>query len=150
VSSAREDSSLPTHEQIKKDGGNSIFRRADVTQEAEVAALVDAAFAEFGRLDIMINNAGIAIESNAPKPVWEYDEKAFDLTMGVNAKGVFLGCKHASRIMKDQTPGLTGDRGWIVNTASIMGLNSLPNTSMISSLPGRIILLTGHSGLFNI
>jgi len=147
ASNARVDTDLPTHEEIKKNGGTSIFQRADVTKEAEVAALVDAAFMEYGRLDIMINNAGIASESAAPKPVWDFDEKAFDLTMAVNAKGVFLGCKHASRVMKDQTPGETGDRGWIVNTASILGLVSLPNTMAYSTSKHACVGITKIAAL---
>ncbi|KIW02543.1 uncharacterized protein PV09_05999 [Verruconis gallopava] len=125
---SRDGSTASTHDAIVEAGGKAVFQKADVTSETDMAALVDSAFMQFGRLDIMINNAGIALESGAPKSIWEYDEKAFNLTLDVNAKGVFLGCKHASRIMKDQTPGITGDRGWIVNTASILGLIALPNT----------------------
>lgn len=71
----------------------------------------------------------VQAEANNAKPVWGYDETAFDLSMSVNAKGVFLGCKHASRIMKDQAPGPEGVRGKIVNTASILGLNAFPQSS---------------------
>jgi NAD(P)-dependent dehydrogenase (short-subunit alcohol dehydrogenase family) len=71
----------------------------------------------------MINNAGIG--QSGAKPVWELDEETWDLTQDINAKAVFLGCKYAAKQMISQEPGPTGDRGWIVNLASIMGLVAL-------------------------
>jgi NAD(P)-dependent dehydrogenase (short-subunit alcohol dehydrogenase family) len=59
--------------------------------------------------------------------VWDLDLTRFDKTLAINTKGVAIGVKYASRAMKDQEPGETGDRGWIVNTASIMGLVAVPN-----------------------
>lgn len=76
----------------------------------------------------MVNNAGIS--SGEPKPIWDFDEEQWDLTIAVNLKGVFLGTKFASRQMKDQQPGPNGDRGWIINLASILGLNG---TRMVST-----------------
>jgi len=128
IPASREGDQLPTHEAITKAGGKSGFVKADVSLESEVANLVQEAVTQHGRLDIMCNNAGIAIESRSAAPVWDYDVADWDLTQNINAKGVFLGCKHASKVMKDQEPGPTGDRGWIVNTASILGLISLPRT----------------------
>lgn len=61
ASNARDDSDAPTHDEIMKNGGKAVFQKTDVTQEADMAALVDAAFMQFGRLDIMVNNAGIAV-----------------------------------------------------------------------------------------
>jgi NAD(P)-dependent dehydrogenase (short-subunit alcohol dehydrogenase family) len=120
---------VATHDQIKQNGGHAIFVKADVTQEAEVSELVQTAVREYGRLDIMCNNAGIAIESKKHSSIWECEEESFNLSFDVNAKGVFLGCKHASKVMKEQEPGSNGDRGWIVNTGSIMSLQALPGTS---------------------
>ena len=127
------DSSQPsTVSAIKSAGGNAIFVKCDTTKAQEVEALVKMAVEKYGRLDIMVNNAGISVEtgtSHGLRPVWEYDEGAFEKTLDVNVKGVFLGVKYASTIMKDQEPGANGDRGWIVNLSSIFGLGGAPNSS---------------------
>lgn len=68
----------------------------------------------------MVNNAGVGEESN---PVWDYSLSSFDHVIGINLKGVFYGTKYASAQMKDQSPLPSGDRGWIINVASILGLN---------------------------
>lgn len=152
---ARKEGFKATHEEITSSGGTSIFHKADVTVESDVEALVQKAVKEYGRLDIMCNNAGIAVsltstfqhlskrlsamrdtliltsmkieDGKAPRPVWEVEQSVFDKTISINTTGVLLGCKHASKVMKDQEPGPSGDRGWIVNTASIMGLVGIPN-----------------------
>jgi len=127
--------SEPTHEMIKKNGGKAVFTKCDTTKEAEVEALIQTAVKEFGRLDIIVNNAGVAIEATSgPKPIWEVDEDSWEKTMAVNAKGVMLGCKHAARVMMKQEPHSTGDRGWIINLASIFGLVGNPGTSMFTKL----------------
>jgi NAD(P)-dependent dehydrogenase (short-subunit alcohol dehydrogenase family) len=61
----------------------------------------------------MVNNAGISVEmgEHGARPIWEYDESAFDKTMDVSAKGVFLGIKFASKQMVEQELGSSGDRG---------------------------------------
>ncbi len=85
----------------------------DVTSEDDVAAAVDLACSEFGRLDVMFNNAGVvgAVGSIATMPV-----EAFDHTMAVLLRGVFLGNKHAARVMIEQGSGV------ILNTASTAGV----------------------------
>jgi len=81
------------------------------------------------QFDSMVNNAGIAIEAYNPQPIWEYSEDNWDRTLAVNAKGVYLGCKYASAQMIKQEPHGNGDRGWIVNLASILGLVGTPKNS---------------------
>lgn len=94
-------------------GDGAVFHRTDVTVEAEVAGAVDLAVAEFGRLDVMVNNAGVigALGSIAQLTAEDYDD-----TVGVLLKGVFLGMKHAARVMIPQGSGA------IVSTASTAGL----------------------------
>jgi NAD(P)-dependent dehydrogenase (short-subunit alcohol dehydrogenase family) len=70
----------------------------------------------------MVNNAGIAIEARDPQPIHTTTEETWDLTMRVNAKSVFLGCKYAITQMLAQEPHSSGDRGWIINISSIYGL----------------------------
>jgi NAD(P)-dependent dehydrogenase (short-subunit alcohol dehydrogenase family) len=70
----------------------------------------------------MVNNAGVAVEAQNPQPIHTTTEQTWDLTMRVNAKSVFLGCKYAITQMLEQEPHESGDRGWIINISSIYGL----------------------------
>jgi NAD(P)-dependent dehydrogenase (short-subunit alcohol dehydrogenase family) len=88
------------------------YRHADVSQEADVAGLVDAAVEAFGRLDVMVNNAAIQIE----RELVETTEEELDRILAVDLKGVFFGCKHAVRAMRGSGGGV------IVNVASILAL----------------------------
>ncbi|MCB1615711.1 MAG: SDR family oxidoreductase [Pseudomonadales bacterium] len=91
-------------------GENVRFKKTDVTNTDEVKALVDFAVSEFGRLDIMHNNAGAF---GVRGSLLEIDEDAFDFTFKLLVKSVFLGMKHATPVMKEQGGGV------ILNTASI-------------------------------
>jgi NAD(P)-dependent dehydrogenase (short-subunit alcohol dehydrogenase family) len=77
-----------------------------------------------------VNNAGISTEAHHPAVCHLTDEDVWDLTLNVNAKSVFLGCKYAIAKMLKQEPHSSGDRGWIVNIASIMGLIGGPENRM--------------------
>lgn len=72
----------------------------------------------------MVNNAGVALEARRPGPCHLTDEEIWDTTMNINAKSVFLGCKYAITQMLKQEPHFSGDRGWIINMSSIMGIIS--------------------------
>ncbi|KAH3911580.1 hypothetical protein HBI56_163070 [Parastagonospora nodorum] len=113
-----------TLQEVTNLGVRAIYQKCDTTSSAEVESLVKRAVQEFGRVDIMVNNAGIAVETgeHGNRPIWDVDEEAFERTMRINVRGVFLGVKYASRQMKDQEPGTNGDRGWIINLASVYGL----------------------------
>lgn len=93
-------------------GGDAVFHRTDVTVEADVAGVVDLAVSTFGRLDVMVNNAGVI---GALGSITQLSEQAYDHTVGVLLKGVFLGMKHAARVMIPQGSGA------IVSTASTAG-----------------------------
>ncbi|KAH6915451.1 short-chain dehydrogenase [Coprinopsis sp. MPI-PUGE-AT-0042] len=97
--------------------------KADVSKEAEVKGSVDKAVEEFGRLDIMFNNAGIMHpeDDNALNT----EERIWDLTMNINLKGVWWGCKYAILAMRnnatDASKGLHVG-GSIINTASFVAI----------------------------
>lgn len=93
---------------IEAAGGRALSRRVDVTRAAEVDALVDAAVAELGRIDVMANVAGIIV----PAPVMELSDDALAGVLAVNLYGVFHGCRAAARAMVAQGSGS------IVNMAS--------------------------------
>ena len=127
----------PTHELITKSGSRAIFVKCDVGVEQEVEQLVSAAVKEFGRLDIMVNNAGWVPESSVatevPLRCHDMPTELFDKTLHINTRGVFLGCKYACKQMVKQREGkseaeLAEDGGWIVNLASILGLVGFNNT----------------------
>jgi NAD(P)-dependent dehydrogenase (short-subunit alcohol dehydrogenase family) len=73
-------------------------------------------------------NLPLAMEGGSPKAIWEYPEDWWDKTIAVNLTGVFLGTKYAALQMKDQKPHANGDRGWIINVASVLGLGGTPGS----------------------
>jgi NAD(P)-dependent dehydrogenase (short-subunit alcohol dehydrogenase family) len=98
-------------EAIAKDGGEALFVRLDVTNEAQWQQAVESAVARFGKLDILVNNAGISGSAGADL----LNTEAWDTVMAVNAKGVFLGLKYAIPAMQK------AGGGSIVNISSISG-----------------------------
>lgn len=86
---------------IAEAGGKAIAVGCDVSAKPEVDELVDRAVAEFGRLDVMCNVAGIALDA----PIEELTEELLDRVIGVNLKGVLFGCQAAVRVMKEQGSG---------------------------------------------
>jgi NAD(P)-dependent dehydrogenase (short-subunit alcohol dehydrogenase family) len=110
------------------------FIRTDVVKEADVKAMIDCAVSEFGRLDIVFNNAGVG---GAIGPVWDIEEADWDYTFDVLVKGVFFGIKHAARVMKRQ-----GQGGAMINTASIAGLSGGSGPLVYSAAKAAVINLT--------
>jgi NAD(P)-dependent dehydrogenase (short-subunit alcohol dehydrogenase family) len=94
-------------------GDAALFRRCDVTVEDDVAGLVDAAVETFGRLDVMMNNAGIV---GARGPIAQISAEEFKFTMDVLLTGTFYGMKHAARVMQPQGSGS------IISLASTAGV----------------------------
>jgi len=94
-------------------GSAARFAETDVTDEVAVAAAVDLAVAEFGRLDVMFNNAGIL---GAVGPIADTTVDAWDRSVAVLLRSVFLGMKHAARVMVPQRSGV------ILSTSSIAGV----------------------------
>ena len=94
-------------------GDHTRFAVTDVTKEFDIAAAVDLAVAEFGRLDVMFNNAGIV---GATGRIAEMSAEAWDNTIAILLRGVFLGTKHAARVMRPQQSGV------IISTSSTAGI----------------------------
>jgi NAD(P)-dependent dehydrogenase (short-subunit alcohol dehydrogenase family) len=114
-------------------GGAAWFAETDVADEASVAACVAAAIAHGGRLDAVVNNAGIA---RAPRvPVEQLALDSWNRQLGVNLTGAFLMAKHAA-------PHLRATRGAIVNVASTRALQSEANTEAYSASKGGLVALT--------
>jgi NAD(P)-dependent dehydrogenase (short-subunit alcohol dehydrogenase family) len=109
------------------------FVRTDVSNEAAVRACVRAAVKRFGRLDALVNNAGIASPGNGP--VDKLELKEWNRRIGTNLTGAFLMAKHA-------TPHLLRARGAIVNIASTRALQSEPDTEAYAASKGGLVALT--------
>lgn len=110
------------------------FVRADVSDEADVASLVSLAVEAFGRLDVMFNNAGIG---GAFGPITEVEADAWDETFAVDVRSVFLGTKHAARVMIDQ-----GEGGSVINTASVAGLAGGAGPDAYSAAKAAVVSLS--------
>jgi NAD(P)-dependent dehydrogenase (short-subunit alcohol dehydrogenase family) len=114
------------------------FRRIDVRDEADVAAVVqEAASLGGGRLDGVFHAAGIAGGS----PVHLLDRDEWQRVIDVNLTGTFLVCKHAVTQMLEQEPR-GGERGSIVTVASVAGLDGLGGASCYAASKGGVVLLT--------
>jgi NAD(P)-dependent dehydrogenase (short-subunit alcohol dehydrogenase family) len=107
-----EDDGRAVEAQIAEAGGQALFIRLDVTQEADWAKAVDQAVSSFGKLDVLVNNAGISSRAFTDDTAID----AWDKIMEINSKGVFLGTRAAVPKM------LEAGGGSIVNISSIMGL----------------------------
>jgi NAD(P)-dependent dehydrogenase (short-subunit alcohol dehydrogenase family) len=118
---------------IKANGGEAVFRRVDVSRAAEVEALVRAALDAHGRIDVLVNNAGI---EGASARLADQSEEDWDRVLAVNLKGVFLGMKYALPVMVAQ------ERGSIVNTASVAGLAGWHGAAAYSASKGGVVILT--------
>jgi NAD(P)-dependent dehydrogenase (short-subunit alcohol dehydrogenase family) len=135
-----------THDRITELGCKAIFVKLDVRDEQQVEQVVQRAVAEFGRLDIMVNNAGVGI-SDEPGPIWDTSVGDWDMTQQVNSRGVFLGIKYASKQMLKQEAHPSGERGWIINTASVLGLVGAPWGTPYCASKGLVVNLTRAAAL---
>jgi NAD(P)-dependent dehydrogenase (short-subunit alcohol dehydrogenase family) len=113
-----------------------IFVETDVTDEAEVKEAIDAAVAEFGGLDVLVNNAGIYYQA----PADEAPMDDYDAIMDVNVRGVFLCSKHA-------LPHLRERQGKIINLASIYGLVGGGQSAAYCASKGAVANLTRQMAL---
>ena len=117
----------------KELGGGASYVHCDVSVEADVKAAIDYAVSLYGGLDVMFNNAGIA---GAVGSVEDVSVEAFDRTLAVNLRGVFLGVKHAAPIMKRQ------GHGSIINIASVAGIRAGYGNHVYSAAKAGVIQFT--------
>ena len=108
------------------------FYKLDVTRENEWIVVTDAVVSEFGRLDILVNCAGVSLLKDVETTTLEEWRRL----MAVNLDGTFLGCKHAIRVMKER------GNGSIVNMSSVAGIVGAANLAAYSASKGAVRLLT--------
>ena len=121
-----------TEAEINETGGECLFVRLDVTDEANWQDAIAATVARFGKLDILVNNAGIYIGGR----VEDTSVETWDQLFGVNAKGVFLGTKYAIPEMR------SAGGGSIINVSSVMGLVGSMYSAAYNASKGAARLLT--------
>ncbi len=122
-------------EEIMQRGGAAEFVACDVSIEEQIVALVAHTAREYGTIDILINNAGIA---NAhTKTLYELSADEWDKVLNTNARSVFLATREAAKIMRKNAAG-----GAVVNLSSTRSLMSEPNTEAYAASKGAISALT--------
>ena len=132
-----EDEGRKIEAEINESGGVCIFVRLDVTSEEDWDSAVNLTVERFGKLDILINNAGIfPMES-----IEETTVESWDRVMDVNAKGVFLGTKAAIPAMR------TSGGGSIINLSSIAGLVGSAYSASYNATKGAVRLLTKSTAI---
>ncbi len=112
VVDVNDDAGQDTVDTIRKAGGEAHYAHADVSRSIDCANMVDAAEKQFGKLDILFNNAGIMHSDDSD--AIDTEESVWDLTMAINLKGVYLGCKYGIPALR------RAGGGSIINTASFV------------------------------
>ncbi|MBI2738215.1 MAG: SDR family oxidoreductase [Rhodospirillales bacterium] len=121
------------------------FVRHDVTSEESWQALLADVLESEGRLDIMVNNAGI---SGGAGSVESTDVETWQRVQAVNAEGVFMGCKYAIQGMKRTAPGKPKSKGSIVNISSVAGLQAGAGSIAYTASKGAVRLLSKSVALY--
>jgi NAD(P)-dependent dehydrogenase (short-subunit alcohol dehydrogenase family) len=138
VVDANKDTARGTVDLIKKNGGEAIFIKADVSKSGEVQNMIKETVKKYGRLDVLYNNAGIEGEQ---APTAECSENNFDRVIAVNLKGEFLGMKYGIQQMLKQGGGV------MINTSSVAGLVGFSGIPAYCASKGGIIQLTRTAAL---
>ena len=130
-----EPAAAATAEMVTAAGGRALSVKADVSSDADAKAMVDATVETFGGLHVLFNNAGIMHSDDGDSQ--STSEAIWDLTMNVNAKGVFLGCKHGIPAIQESGGGS------IINTASFVAhLGAATPQIAYTASKGAVLALT--------
>lgn len=131
------DSGERTAASIRAAGGDAKFCYTDVSKASEVQRMIDMALADFGKLDILVNDAAVLTQAK----LVDTTEEEWDQIHSVNLKGVFLGCKYAIPAM------VRNGGGSIVNIASVLGFVGDPDLAAYCASKGGVIALTKVAAL---
>ncbi|MBV1876753.1 MAG: glucose 1-dehydrogenase [Pseudomonadales bacterium] len=143
ITDIREEEAVGTLDKIISAGGEAKFIKHDVAIEEQWIAAVKFAIDEFGGLDIMVNNAGVA---GAAKPLEDLSLESWRRLNSINYDGVFLGVKHAIRPLRERAHLWPGG-GSIVNISSIMGFIGGARAAAYCASKGGVRLLTKAAAL---
>jgi NAD(P)-dependent dehydrogenase (short-subunit alcohol dehydrogenase family) len=137
VTDIQDDAGQEVVEGIEKDGGTAAFWHMDVSDEGEVQNAFSEIQEQFGPINVLVNNAGIA---GANKPTHELTEEEWDKVSDINTKGVFFCTKHA-------IPQMRNANGSIINLSSIYGIISAPDIPPYHASKGAVRLMTKTDAL---
>lgn len=124
-------------EEIRQSGGDAIFVHCDVSNEEQVKAMVQATIDTYGRIDVLVNNAGIGVY----KPVLEATSEDWDHCLAVNLKGVFLCSKYVIPHMQ------AAGKGAIVNISSVHAHATVNGVAPYAASKGGITALTRNMAI---
>ena len=125
-------------DQIRAQGGRAIFIRHDVTSEADWAGAVASTLDAFGRLDVLVNNAGVG---GGGSELMTHSLEAWRHILSINLDGVFLGLRHAGPAMAQ------GGGGSVINLSSILGKVGMAGAAAYCASKGGVALLTKAAAL---
>ncbi|MEZ5843940.1 MAG: 3-oxoacyl-ACP reductase family protein [Hyphomicrobiaceae bacterium] len=124
-------------------GGTARYAYADVSERLDVHNLMAAALEAFGRIDVLVNNAGVVDD----RPFLDLEEAEFDRILSTNLKGTFLCAQAAARQMVKQIEASEGDPGAIVNMSSVNAWFGMPDHVAYSTSKGGVAQLTKSMAL---
>jgi 3-oxoacyl-[acyl-carrier protein] reductase len=127
-----------TASRILESGGKAIGVRADVSNSADVKEMFVRTVREFGKLNVVYNNAAIIEEATS---LADFEDEVFDRVIGVNLRGVYLGMKYALPHL------IAAGGGSIINTGSIAGFTSFRGTPAYTAAKAGVVALTKVAGL---
>ena len=130
------ESGKQTVDLLAAEGPGAAFFQVDVSKEEQVREAVSRTISQFGRIDVLHNNAGIAVRH----PIGEEDEHFWDSCMNVNLKGVFLCSRQV-------LPHMMNRGGSIINTSSVTGVIGVRNRAVYSATKGALVALTKNMAL---
>ena len=136
VNDLNEEKGLAVVDEIQAQGGRAMFVRADVSDAQAAQALADQTIAQFGKIDILINNAGINIGMKERGPIHEFPDEMWEKIIKVDLDGVYYCSKAALKTMT------VSGYGKIINIASIAGAVPLRNQCAFTAAKGGVIQLT--------
>jgi len=125
-------------EQLNADGGQALAVALDVASEAQWEEAMEQVLAHFGKLNVLVNNAGIA-----PSGDMEMSFEDWRRVMSINLDGTFLGCRAAIRAMRGN-----GEPGSIINISSVMAMVGQPTTAAYSASKGGVRSLTKAAAIY--
>jgi len=120
-------------ERIRAEGGDAVFVRCDISKNAQIQNLVQKTIEKYGRIDVVVNNAGVNHSAN----FFDISEEDWDWVMSVDLKGTFLLSQAAAKVMVDQ-----GIQGVIINMSSVMAVMALADQVPYCAAKGGVNQLT--------
>jgi len=125
--------------EIEAAGGQAVAVKVDVSKEDDIKKMIQAALDNYGRLDILFNNASVGFSERSRffmGSVVDTPVEDWDAILGINLRSVALGCKHAIPIMIEQGGGV------ILNNSSMNGIISVPGADAYTAAKGGVVALT--------